>query len=162
MLSLKTKTKNLRRLIELKQPPPQHNQIPIVNLTKYVFLSTVERSQLELGFEYSFINKSKNQRKFLAANLESICQRVDKILTRVWKRNFMSSLEDTQIFLSRIWSYLQWFKRINQDTNQCILSGDKDSCVIIMNKQDYIQKLNDIINEGMKRGTYEWSTDTTT
>ena len=72
MLSLKTKNKRLRRLIELKQPPPQHNQTPIVNLTKYV-LSTVERSQLELGLEYSFINKSKNQRKFLAANLESIC-----------------------------------------------------------------------------------------
>ena len=83
MLSLKAKTKKLKHLIELKQPPPQHNQILMVNLTKYVFLSTVERSQLELGFEYSFINKSENQRKFLAANLESICQRVDKILTRV-------------------------------------------------------------------------------
>ena len=64
-------------MIELKQPLPQHNQVPIVNLTKYV-LSTVERSQLELGLEYSLINESKNQRKFLAANLESICQRVDK------------------------------------------------------------------------------------
>ena len=77
MLSLKTKNKKLRRLIELKQPPPQYDQVPIVNLTKYV-LSTVERSQLELGLEYSFINKSENQRRFLAANLESICQRVDK------------------------------------------------------------------------------------
>ena len=77
MLSLKTKNKKPRRLIELKQPPPQHNQVPIVNLTKYV-LSTVERSQLALGLEYSFINKSKNQRKFLAANLELICQRADK------------------------------------------------------------------------------------
>ena len=64
-------------MIELKQPPPQYDSVSIVNLTKYV-LSTVERSQLELGLEYSFINKSKTQRKFLAANLESICQRVDK------------------------------------------------------------------------------------
>ena len=61
-------------MIELKQPPPQHNQVPIVNLTKYV-LSIVKRSQLELGLEYSFINKVKNQRKFLAANLELIYQR---------------------------------------------------------------------------------------
>ena len=38
----------------------------------------MERSQLGLGLEYSFINKSKNQEKFLAANLELICQRVDK------------------------------------------------------------------------------------
>ena len=50
----------LKCLIELKQPLPQDNQVPIVNLTKYV-LSAVERSQLELGLQYSFINKSKNQ-----------------------------------------------------------------------------------------------------
>ena len=30
-----------------------------------------------------------------------------------------------------------------------------------MNKQDYIQKLKDMLNEGRKRGTYEQSTDTT-
>ena len=64
-------------MIELKQPPPQHNQLPRANLSRQV-LSTVERSQLGLGLEYSFINKSKNQRKFLAANLELICQRADK------------------------------------------------------------------------------------
>ena len=56
---VKTKNKTLRRLIELKHPLPQDNQVLIINLTKYV-LSTVERSQLELGLEYSFINNSKN------------------------------------------------------------------------------------------------------
>ena len=44
MVSLKTKNKKLRRLTELKQPLPQDDQVPIVNLTKYI-LSTVERSQ---------------------------------------------------------------------------------------------------------------------
>ena len=29
-----------------------------------------------------------------------------------------------------------------------------------MNKQDYIQKLENMLDEVMKRGTYEWSTDT--
>ena len=77
MVSLKAKNEKLRRLIEIKQPSPQHNQVPIVNLTKYI-LSIVERSQLELGLEYGFINKSKDQQKFLAANLESIFQKVGK------------------------------------------------------------------------------------
>ena len=58
-ISSKTENKNLRRLIELKQLLPQHNQVPIVKLTKYVS-STAERSQIELGLEYSFMNKSKN------------------------------------------------------------------------------------------------------
>ena len=31
--------------------------------------------QLELGLEQSFINKNKNQRKYLDANLESINQK---------------------------------------------------------------------------------------
>ena len=44
-------------------------------------------------------------------------------------------------------------KGLIKDKNLCVLSGDKDSCVIIMNKQEYIQKLQDMINEGIKRGT---------
>ena len=38
---------------------------------------------------------------------------------------------------------------------------DKDSCLTVKNKQDYIQKLEDMLNEGIKRGTYERSTDMT-
>ena len=33
----------------------------------------------------------------------------------------------------------------------------QDSCVIIMKKQDYIQKREGMFDEGIKRGTYEWS-----
>ena len=39
------------------------------------FDTTRERTQLELGSEQSFINKNKNQRKYLDANLESINQK---------------------------------------------------------------------------------------
>ena len=52
-------------------------------------------------------------------------------------------------------------KRLIKNKNLCVLSGDKDSCVIIMNKQDYIQKLEGMLDEGIKRGTYERSTDPT-
>ena len=101
-VSSKTKNNKLKRLIELKQPLPQHNHVPIVNLTKYV-LSAVERSQLELGLEYSFINKSKNQRKFLAANLELICQKVDKDIDQAMKEEFHESLRGyTDIFIKNV------------------------------------------------------------
>ena len=165
MVSLKTKNNKLKRLIELKQPLPQHNQVPIVNLTKYV-LSAVERSQLELGLEYSFINKSKNQRKFLAANLESICQKVDKDIDQAMKEEFHEFLRGyTDIFIKNVSNTKDHtyndLKRLIVNKNLCVLSGDKDSCVIIMNKQDYIQKLEGMLDEGIKRGTYERSTDTT-
>ena len=146
-------------MIELKQPRPQHNQVPTVNLTKYV-LSTVERSQLELGLEYSFINKSKNQRKFLAANLESICQRVEKDIDQGMKEEFHESPRGyTDIFIKNIIKTKDHtynnLKGLIKNKNLCILSWDKDSCIIIMNKQDYIEKLEDRLNEGIKRGTYE-------
>ena len=60
MMSLKTKNKKLRRLIEFKQQLPQYNLVSLLNLTKYV-LSTAERSQLELWLKYSFIKKTKTK-----------------------------------------------------------------------------------------------------
>ena len=164
ILSLKTKNKKLRHLTELKQPPPQHNQVPIVNLTKYV--GRVERSQLELGLEYSFMNKSKNQTKFLAANLELTCQRVDKDIDQGMKEEFHEFLRGyTDIFIKNINNTKDHtynnLKGLIKNKNLCVLSGDKDSCVIIMNKQDYIVKLEEMLNEGIKKGTYERANDTT-
>ena len=40
------------------------------------------------------------------------------------------------------------------------MSGDKDSSVVVMNKVDYVKKVNGIINEGIQQGKYEMSTDT--
>ena len=161
---LKSKNKKLRRLIQLKQPLPQHNQVPMVNLTKYV-LSTVGRSQLKLGLEYSFINKSKNQQIFLAANLESICQRVDKIIDQGMKEEFHeflrgytdNSIKNMNNTKDHTYNNL---KQLFKNKNLCVRSEDKDYCVIIMNKQHYIQKLEAMLNEGIKRRTYERSADT--
>ena len=47
-------------------------------------------------------------------------------------------------------------KQLIKSKTLCVLSGDKNSCVILMNKQDYIQKLEAML-EGIKRGTYEES-----
>ena len=60
MISLKTRNKKRRRLIEFKQQLPHYNQVSLLNLTKYV-LSTAERSLLELWLKYSFIKKQKQK-----------------------------------------------------------------------------------------------------
>ena len=149
-------------MIELKQPPPQHNQLPRANLSRQV-LSTVERSQLGLGLEYSFINKSKNQRKFLA---ESTCQSVDKNIDQGLKQEFHELRRGyTDIFIKNVNNTKDHtynnLKALIKNKNLCVLSGDKDSCVIIINKQDYIVKLEEMLNEGIKKGTYERPNDTT-
>ena len=42
-----------------------------------------------------------------------------------------------------------------------ILAADKESCTIILNKSDYIRKVNNIIEEGIQQGKYIETTDTT-
>ena len=51
-------------------------------------------------------------------------------------------------------------KGLIKNKNLCVLSGDKDSWVIMMNKQDYIQKLENMLNAGRRRWISERSTDT--
>ena len=38
-----------------------------------------------------------------------------------------------------------------------LLAGDKDSLVVVMNKNDYILKVDNMINEGIQKGKYEWT-----
>ena len=52
-------------------------------------------------------------------------------------------------------------KSLIQDENIVILQGDKDSSVLIMDKKDYIQKLENMIEEGINKDTYEKMGDTT-
>ena len=42
-----------------------------------------------------------------------------------------------------------------QDQNIVILKEDEDASVVIMDKSDYIQKLEDMIKEGISKGTHE-------
>ena len=42
-----------------------------------------------------------------------------------------------------------------------ILEGDKESATVIMNKTDYIRKMNEMIEKGLEDGTYVESEDTT-
>ena len=63
MNSFKTKNHKLARLIHVKTPMSNY-RVPIINLSDYD-LSEVERKQLQLGLEYSFVNKNKNLKKIL-------------------------------------------------------------------------------------------------
>ena len=45
-------------------------------------------------------------------------------------------------------------KKIIRKSDIVILRGDKDSGVVIMNRSDYIEKLEGMIEKGVKKGTY--------
>ena len=45
-------------------------------------------------------------------------------------------------------------ERIINDPNIAVVSGDKESCVVIMNRSDYFKNLQHMINEGIQNGVY--------
>ena len=49
------------------------------------------------------------------------------------------------------------FIRDNKDI--VILSGDKDSSIVIMNRKDYSKKIDDMINDGMQQRKYKGTDD---
>ena len=45
-------------------------------------------------------------------------------------------------------------KLIRENEDITLLSGDKDSSIVVMNKKDYNRKIDDLINEGIQQGKY--------
>ena len=52
-------------------------------------------------------------------------------------------------------------KRIINDPNIAFVSGDKESCVVIMNRSDYFKKLQHTTDEGIQDGVYIVTEDRT-
>ena len=46
-------------------------------------------------------------------------------------------------------------KVIRENRDNVILSGDKDSSIVIMNKKYYNRKIDDMINERIQQGKYK-------
>ena len=55
----------------------------------------------------------------------------------------------------------QTLKNLINNPDIVILEGDKESATVIMNKTDYIRKMNEMIENGLEDGTYVESEDTT-
>ena len=52
-------------------------------------------------------------------------------------------------------------KRIINNLNIAAVSGDKESCIVIMNRNDYFKKLQHMIDEGIQNGVFIAAEDRT-
>ena len=153
--SIKSKSYKLKRLIGEKTPPSKF-KVPIVNLYSYD-LSELERKQLRLGLEYSFVNKSKHLKKSIVANFEIVSPRVSESINHDKLEDFHEFLRaytdkfTKHIYASKDFTYND-LKNIIKDENVAVLSGDKDYSIVIMQKDDYNHKLQQMIDEGTKNG----------
>ena len=157
--SFKTKNKKLANLMKNKKDDTFTNySVPIINISSYT-LNDSEYNQLKFGLNHCFINKDKHIKKDIATNMESLAYSASKQVDPSQLENFHEFLRGyTDIFLKNVLctndETYKKLKKIIRKSDIVILRGDKDSSVLIMNRSDYIEKLEGMIEKGVKKGTY--------
>ena len=144
MDSFKTENYKLKRLIQTKTPMSNY-KIPISNLSDDN-LSEVEPKQLQLGLEYSFVNKNRGLKKKLAANLETIASQASPFVDQTKLEDFHEFLRAyTGIFTKNVHATKEYIyknlKTLIKNKYLVVISGDKDLCVFILKRSDYDKKL---------------------
>ena len=164
--SFRTKNQKLTDLIgKEKLSYASTYKVPIINLS-HVELTEKERRTMSFGLDYSFVDKNKNIKTLLAANLESLADSVNNDVEPEDKENFHEFLRAyTDMFTKNVFSTKDYtyhnLKCLINNKNIAIIPGDKESCVIILKRDDYVEKIQGMVNDGMKEGVYKDATDTT-
>ena len=133
-------------------------KVPIINLSDYK-LSEIKRKQLQLGLECSFVNKNRDLKKNLAVELETIASQASPFIDQTKFEDFHEFLwAYTDIFTKNIHATKDYtyknLKTLIENKDLVVISGDKDSFVVILKRSDYNKKLQSMINEGITNGTY--------
>ena len=158
--SFKTKIKKIVNLMTSQKDDTFTNySVPIINLSSYT-LNDSEYNQLKFGLNHCFINKDKHIKKDIATNMESLAYSASKQVDPSQLENFHEFLRGyTDIFSKNVLSTndetYKDLKNLIRKSDIGILIGDKDSSVVVMKRSDYIEKLEGMIEEGVKKGTYK-------
>ena len=119
-----------------------------------------------MDLKYSFVDKNKRLKQQLAVNMETISNSPTKCVEGNKIEDFHEFLRAyTDIFSKNIYAtkdftYKNLKNMINND-KLAIVSGDKDSCVIIITREDYNDKLEAMLNDGISKSIYARTEDTT-
>ena len=97
------------------------------------------------------IKINKRIKKNLAANVESLADKVTENLKNCKRKDFHQLLRAyVDIFTKNIYATrdntYKNLKRITNDPNIAVASGDKESCVVIMNRSDCFIKIQRMID----------------
>ena len=117
---------------------------PIINLSNY-YLLIQETQQLKLGWDYCFVDKNKDVRRFLAANMEPLADSIKGNIDHKNSEHFHEFLRGyTDIFTNNIYATKDYtdhnLRGIIQNKDIVVVKGDKDSSAVIMKKSDYVTK----------------------
>ena len=115
----------------------------------------VEKKQLSYGLEHCFVDKNKNVKKLIAVSFEEVAGKVTPTIDNDQRENFHEFLRAyTDIFTKNVYSSKDYtfhnLRKLMNNENLAIVSGDKDSCVVTMNRNDYYSKMQEMIDKAFK------------
>ena len=163
-ISFQTKNSKIANLLPTRRNTDSY-QVPVINLSN-VDLNERESQQLKLGLEHCFVDKNKYVKRNLANSFESLADKVNKGTKEENKEKLHELLRSyTDIFSNNIYKTRDYtycnLRRLSRNEEVVVVSGDKDSCVVLMNKSDYVEKLQNMIDDGIENKVYELTTDET-
>ena len=144
--------------------PALKYKVPIINLSNYELPDT-ECKELEMGLEYSFVDKNKRLKQQLAVDMETVSLSATKYIEDNKVEDSYEFLRTcTDIFIKNIYATKDFtFKNLKNMINNdklVVVLRDKDSCVVVMAREDYNNKLKTILNGGISKGIYAPTEDT--
>ena len=121
---------------------------------------------IKIGLDYSYIDKNKNRRKFLAANFETLAQRLSDSVEAHRLEEYHEFLRGyTNIFTNNVFQTNEYtyhnLKNLIWEKDVVVMKGNKDSSVVILNETDYVEKLENMVKEGINKGTNILTQDNT-
>ena len=139
ILQLKTKNDKIRNL--RPKLANKTSQLPAKNLSDY----DIDMSSLKYGLNHSLFNKSKFIKRALAVEFEALAASVDELVTQEQKEEFHEFLQHTTDLLSQnVYDakdiIFKETRKIHNNNNVFIFSGDKNSSVMIMNRSRLYKK----------------------
>ena len=159
---LKCKNKKLRRLISQKPINRDNYNIPVVNFSSH----ELDVSGLKYGLHQRFTDKNKHIKGNIAVEFEALSSKLDTVINNDSKKNFHEYLTSvTNIMSNNVYrdkdNTFKLLNRLRKNEHIVVLSADKELFTVIFNKTDYVNKVNAMIDEGISKGKYVETVDST-
>ena len=138
--SFKTKNKKLIALSNTTKNKINAYDVPVIYLSS-IQLIDKELNQLSFELDHIYVDKNMHAKKNLAANFESLAEAVNSEILNEEKEDFHEFLRaycdilTKNVYFTKDYTYsnLKW---LIKGGTLVVIPGDKDSCVIIMDKVD--------------------------
>ena len=149
---LSTKTQQILKFEKLQsqkpQPPSQllDTQKLVVNLSQKL-LSPEEKNVLALGMSFAIAPKQIPYQDIITAT-ESLTHRIDERTAHALKLGVSSALRDARPPRPNLsFRQRQVICNLKKDTSIVILPADKGRVTVVMNKEDYVSKRQQVVRD---------------